>query len=78
MSLSGEKEQVVELAQEAKAKGHTVVSLTNLSSNHLAKLADINLFCYSPEIIINNYNITDKTPLLIIMNSLFQVYLAAD
>lgn len=74
ISLSGEKEQIVELAQLAKQNGHTVITLTGLSSNSLAKLADISLFCYSPEISINQYNITDKTPLLIIMKSLLDSY----
>lgn len=75
ISLSGEKEQILELAKLAHEHQHKVVSLTGLSSNSLARLADISLFCYSPEVIRNHYNITDKTPLLVIMNSLFETYI---
>lgn len=78
VSLSGEKSQILELAEYAKEKDNVVISLTGLSSNSLSKIADIRLYCYSPEEMINNYNITDKTPLLIIMNSLFHNYIKSD
>ncbi|MDT2658935.1 MurR/RpiR family transcriptional regulator [Enterococcus hulanensis] len=74
VSLSGEKDQILELAKLAKEHGHPIVSLTGLSVNSLAKLADISLFCYSPEVYRNHYNITDKTPILVIMNSLLEAY----
>lgn len=74
ISLSGEKDQILELAKLAKEHGHPIVSLTGLSVNSLAKLADISLFCYSPEVYRNHYNITDKTPILVIMNSLLEAY----
>ncbi|MGM0123616.1 hypothetical protein IGI37_000988 [Enterococcus sp. AZ194] len=74
VSLSGEKEQILELARLTKEYSHTLISLTGLTNNSLARMADISLFCYSPEVTINNYNITDKTPLLIIMNSLLHAY----
>lgn len=74
ISLSGEKQQILSLAEKAHNKGHVVFSLTNLSNNSLARLADQRLFCYSPEERIDEYNITDKTPILLIMNSLFRSY----
>lgn len=74
ISLSGEKQQILTLAEKAHDKGHQVFSLTNLTNNTLARLADQRLFCYSPEERIDEYNITDKTPVLLIMNSLFRGY----
>lgn len=76
ISLSGETEQIVESAVLAKEKGHQIVSLTNLSNNSLARLADLKLYCYSPEQKIEEYNITDKTPILLIMNNLFKKYVS--
>ncbi|MBC1435026.1 MurR/RpiR family transcriptional regulator [Listeria rocourtiae] len=74
VSLSGEIEPLLSLAVQARERGHIVITLTGLSNNFLARLADISLFCYAPKRIMNNVNITDKTPLLIIMDSLLQEY----
>lgn len=75
ISLSGETESVLKLAQSAKNLGQTVMSLTNLTENTLANLADISLFCYTEKEIVENYDVTDKTPILIVMNSLFHAFL---
>ncbi|MDC0825967.1 MULTISPECIES: MurR/RpiR family transcriptional regulator [Lactococcus] len=75
ISLSGESEAVLKLAQQAKVMNHCVISLTNLSDNNLARIADLSLFCYAKPEIVDGYNVTDKTPLMIIMNSLFRNYI---
>ncbi|MDR0297194.1 MAG: MurR/RpiR family transcriptional regulator [Streptococcaceae bacterium] len=75
ISLSGETESVVKLAEEARAQHQTVVSLTNLTENRLSALADISLFCYTKKESVENYDVTDKTPILIVMNSLFHTFL---
>lgn len=75
ISLSGESEGVIKLATQAKEKGHYVVSLTHLSKNTLSKISDLTLFCFTESKIVDGYNVTDKTPLMIIMNSLFEKYL---
>jgi DNA-binding MurR/RpiR family transcriptional regulator len=75
VSLSGETKAVLNLASQAKEKQHLVISLTHLVNNSLANLADINLFCYTQPETIDGYNITDKTPLMIILHSLFKRYL---
>ncbi|GMA09063.1 RpiR family transcriptional regulator [Tetragenococcus halophilus subsp. flandriensis] len=74
ISLSGENQQMIQLAETAKRKRHQLITLTHLSNNSLAKLADKRIFCYSPEQRIDEYNITDKAPVLLIMNSLFREY----
>ncbi len=71
VSLTGETEQIIEMAQMVKAAGHTLISLTHLSQNRLEQLSDFPLYCYSPRKTFDGYNITDKTPLLIILESLF-------
>lgn len=70
ISLSGETPQVLELAKLCKEKQLRSISLTHFSRNSLQSLADVNLFCYSPRQTIDGYNITDKTPLMIIIRAL--------
>ncbi|WP_396326740.1 hypothetical protein [Jeotgalibaca sp. MA1X17-3] len=62
------------MATAIKNKNHTLVSITTLSDNSLQKLADYSLFCYSPAKFLKGYNITDKAPLLVTLNSLFEKY----
>ncbi|WP_313890678.1 phosphoheptose isomerase family protein [Lactiplantibacillus pentosus] len=45
--------------------------MTGLQINSLAKLADVALYSYSQPITWRGYNLTDKTPLFIIMKALF-------
>ncbi|WP_436377079.1 MurR/RpiR family transcriptional regulator [Cytobacillus sp. BC1816] len=74
ISLSGETEQVLEMAEQAKQRGITIVSLTHFSRNSLEKLASFNLYCYSPKKVMNGYNITDKTPLMVVLQAISQFY----
>ena len=70
ISLSGETVQVLEMAQLSKDKGLHSISLTHFSRNSLQQLCDVNLYCYSPRLMLNEYNITDKTPVMIIIRVL--------
>lgn len=74
LSLSGETEVILELARQAKSRGHRVVSLTNLSQNTLTSISDIALHCFTEVTYLNGIEITDKAPMLIILQSLFQLY----
>lgn len=74
ISLSGETEQVLEMAEQAKQRGIPIVSLTHFSHNSLEKLASFNLYCYSPKKVMNGYNITDKTPLMVVLQAISQFY----
>lgn len=74
VSLSGENQQMIQFAKTVKKQEHQLITLTHLSANPLAKLADQRIFCYSPEQRIDEYNVTDKAPVLLIMNNLFQEY----
>lgn len=74
VSLSGETTQVLKVGELAKQKNHYLVTLTSLTKNSLAKIADTALYCYSPNKNWHGYNLTDKTPLFVILNSLFYRY----
>ncbi|HEY4554678.1 MAG TPA: MurR/RpiR family transcriptional regulator [Bacillaceae bacterium] len=72
ISLSGETPQVLEIAEKAKEKEIQIVSLTHFSRNSLQKLAAFNLYCYAPKRIKNSYNITDRTPVMVALQTLSQ------
>ncbi|MBP2098654.1 MurR/RpiR family transcriptional regulator [Enterococcus rivorum] len=74
VSLSGESPQLIKIAEKAREKNCSLLGVTHLSNNSLQKVCDYHLYCYSPEKYLNGYNITDKTPLLIVLNSLFEAY----
>lgn len=74
ISQSGETYQVLRVAEEAKINDQKIISLTGLYKNSLENLADISLFSYSKRRQWHGYNFTDKTPLFIVMNSLFDRY----
>ena len=75
ISLSGESTTVHKLARLAKEHGHKVISLTNLTENTLSDIADVNLYCYTIREVYGHYDVTDKTPLMLIMHSLYLSYL---
>lgn len=74
LSLSGETPQVLEIAQLAKEQGIKIISLTHFNRNSLQQLADINLYCYAPKKMLNGFNITDKTPLMVVVQTLSEYY----
>jgi len=74
ISLSGETPLVLEIAQLAIEQNIQTISLTHFSYNSLQKLTDYNLYCYSPKRLKNGYNITDKTPVMIVLQALSEQY----
>jgi DNA-binding MurR/RpiR family transcriptional regulator len=74
ISLSGETQQILEMAELAKQKESTIISLTHFSRNSLQETAAINLYCYAPKKMKNGYNITDRTPAMIVLQVLSQYY----
>ncbi|WP_100010219.1 MurR/RpiR family transcriptional regulator [Lentibacillus sediminis] len=74
ISLSGKTPQVLEIAERAHARGIRIVSLTHFQKNPLQQLASLPLYCYSPKKELNGYNITDHTPVMIVLQALSQYY----
>lgn len=74
LSMSGETEQVLEMAKLAKEKGVLVISLTHFSRNTLHQQADISLFFYSPKKKLENYNVSDKTPMMLTLQVLSNAF----
>jgi DNA-binding MurR/RpiR family transcriptional regulator len=74
ISLSGETPQVLDMAELAKQRGARVISLTHFEKNSLQRKADAKLYCYSPKKTFNEYNITDKTPAMLVLRALAEFY----
>lgn len=74
ISLSGETKEVLEMAELGKERGIKTISLTHFNRNSLQQIADVNLYCYSPKKVVNGYNVTDKTPMMILLRILSEQY----
>lgn len=74
ISISGETAQVLEIAELGKRKGVPIVSVTHFSRNTLQGIADLSLYCYAPRKMIKQYNVTDKTPLMITLQEFSEYY----
>ncbi|MGG3470427.1 MurR/RpiR family transcriptional regulator [Neobacillus pocheonensis] len=74
ISLSGETPQILEMAEIADQREIPIISLTHFTRNSLQETAAVNLFCYAPKKIKNGYNITDRTPVMIVLQTLSQYY----
>ncbi|MBU3161679.1 MurR/RpiR family transcriptional regulator [Clostridium frigoris] len=72
ISASGETVQVLEAVKMIKEKGATIISLTHLCDNSIAKLSDISLYCFSPKQKLNNYDITDRIPMMIVLRRVIE------
>lgn len=74
ISNSGETGQILEVAQKAKEHEAFIISLTHLCENSLVKLSLINLYCWAPKQKINNYDVTDRISLMIVLRKLNEHY----
>lgn len=74
ISASGETEQVIEAVKMIKNKGTTIISLTHLCDNSIVRLSDISLYCFSPKQKLNNYDITDRTPMMIVLRRVIEKF----
>ncbi|MCP3027848.1 MurR/RpiR family transcriptional regulator [Halobacillus sp. A5] len=74
ISMSGETEQILEMAELAKEKGIAIISLTHFGANTLERMADYRFFFYSPKRMMENYNISDKTPVMLALQHLSNIF----
>jgi DNA-binding MurR/RpiR family transcriptional regulator len=74
ISLSGETPQVLEMAEKATERKIPIISLTHFTRNSLQESAAVNLYCFAPKKVKNGYNITDRTPVMIVLQTLSQFY----
>lgn len=75
LSVSGETSLVIAAANMAKSRGAALVSMTNLGSNTLSDVADINLYVKSTHFIKEEIEVRSRAQLLILCEYLFFRYL---
>ncbi len=71
LSYSGRSMETIRIAELAKLRGATVISVTGLQSNPLADIADIRLFTVADEERVRSSAITSRDAQLMLMDMLF-------
>ncbi|WP_262315888.1 MurR/RpiR family transcriptional regulator [Lacticaseibacillus parakribbianus] len=70
LSVSGESQQVIEMASRAQQNGVFVIALTNRSDSTLAHMSDLVLAYYMPEIKHGDLNLTTQVPIIYLIELL--------
>ncbi len=70
ISARGENQRLVALARRGKEKGMKVVSLTHMCENPLALAADYRLYFWGENRMVQGYNVTDRTGLMVLVRLL--------
>lgn len=69
LSVSGETEQTIELAEKLKRRGSSLISITNKANCSLARMSDCNINYYIPSYIQENgsYDLTSQMAVVFIL-----------
>lgn len=67
LSVSGETDYTLKLANLLKSEGSRIVSITNSKNCTLAKISDINIAYYVTEVYLGEANITTQIPVIYIL-----------
>lgn len=70
LSESGTTQQTIFLANQMKARGSLLISITNNATSALAKMSDCSITYHVPEIMANQTNITTQVPVVYILETL--------
>lgn len=71
LSVSGETEQIVQMAGEFKKNGCKIISITNKGTSTLSKLSDYNLSYYVTDLDMGNHiNITTQIPVIYLIEAI--------
>ncbi len=74
ISATGENERLVQLAERAKEIGMKVISITHMYENTLAKVAEHNLYFWGENRMVQGYNVTDRTGLMVLIRLLSEAF----
>ncbi len=77
ISASGEPKRLVDLAKEAKRKGTTVFCITHFGKNPLSELCDEQLCFWGTRKVINGYNVTDRSGLMLLIRMICEQYFSS-
>ena len=72
LSVSGETEQTITLAEKLKRRGSSLISITNKANCSLAKMSDCNINYYIPEYRVEHgeYDLTSQMAVVFILESI--------
>ena len=74
ISARGQNERMIQLARRGKEKGMQVISITHMSENPLAKVADYNLYFWGENREVQGYNVTNRTGLMVLVRLLSEAF----
>lgn len=74
ISASGENERLVNLEKRGKEIGVDVISITHMCQNSLSKEAMLNLFFWGEQRMVQGYNVTDRTGLMVLVRLLSEAF----
>ncbi len=74
ISARGENQRLVDLARRVREKGMTVVSITHMKENPLAAQAQYNLYFWGEHRLVQDYNVTDRIGLMLLIRLLSEVF----
>jgi DNA-binding MurR/RpiR family transcriptional regulator len=74
ISARGENERLIKLAQRGKEKGMKVISITHMSKNELAGVAEYNLYFWGENRTVQGYDVTDRTGLMVLVRLLSEAF----
>lgn len=72
ISQTGETPEIIEIVKIAKQQKCKIITLTNITQNNLQFMSDINLYCKSTIINLNNYEIQNNISFLIILRTILE------
>ena len=76
ISARGRNDRLLKLAETAHEKGMKVISLTHFDENPQAETADCRLYFWGRTQILNDYNITDRSGLMVLVRLLSETFWA--
>lgn len=74
ISMTGETERIIEVAQKAKKRNIEIVTITHFCENSLASLADIPLYFWGEQRKVNGYNVTDRLGIGLLLRQLSETF----
>lgn len=74
ISARGTNERLVNLARRGKMIGMKVISITHMCENPPEKEADINLYFWGETHMVQGYNVTDRTGLMVLVRLLSEAF----
>lgn len=74
ISARGTNKRLLKLAEDAHNKGMKVISVTHFNENPLVELADIALYFWGENQVVQGYNVTDRSGLMVLVRLLSEEY----